>query len=125
MPATEETYRPQTTLHVVFAVTSIVMLLSMVWMILADHLRPWKEVQREFHHIEEAKLKATEEQKRVDLEAKHKNEIEELDRKIAAAREKAKENARLIREKEMERDKLTGEFDRLDTLKRFKKAELL
>ena len=48
MPATEETYRSQPTLHLVFAISSIAMLLSTVWMVMADHLRPWKEVQREF-----------------------------------------------------------------------------
>ena len=53
MPATEETYRSQPTLHVVFAITSIAMTLAIVWMIMADHLRPWKQVQREFHRIED------------------------------------------------------------------------
>ncbi len=48
MPATEETYRRQPTLHLVFAISSIAMLLSTVWMVMADHLRPWKQVQREF-----------------------------------------------------------------------------
>ncbi len=33
---------------------------SIIWMIMADHLRPWKQVQREFQEIERAKLKATE-----------------------------------------------------------------
>jgi cytochrome c2 len=124
MPATEETYRRQSTLHVVFAVTSVAMLLATIWMILADHLRSWKEVQREFHKIEEAKLKATEQQKKQELEAKHKQELENLDSQIAAAKEKAKQNFRAIREKEAKRDKLLGKFTELDNHKRFKKAEL-
>ena len=37
MPASEETYRSQPTLHLVFALTSIGMMLSFVWMIAADH----------------------------------------------------------------------------------------
>ena len=56
MPATEETYRPQPILHLVFAISSIAMLLSIAWMVAADHLRPWKEVQREFQTIERKKL---------------------------------------------------------------------
>ena len=56
MPATEETYRRQPTLHLVFAISSIAMLLSTVWMVLADHIRPWKEVQREFQQVERDKL---------------------------------------------------------------------
>ena len=39
MPATEEPYRNQRALHVVFGVSSIGLLLATVWMILADHLR--------------------------------------------------------------------------------------
>lgn len=52
MPATEETYRSQPSLHLVFAISSIVMALSVIWMIMADHLRPWKNVQRAFHYVE-------------------------------------------------------------------------
>ena len=48
MPATEETYARQPILHLVFAISSIAMTLAIVWMVMADHLRPWKEVQREF-----------------------------------------------------------------------------
>ena len=71
MPATEETYRPQPTLHVVFALTSIAMTLSIVWMIMADHLRPWKEVQREFQQVERTKLEATEAEKLTEQKAKY------------------------------------------------------
>ena len=60
MPASEETYRRQPTLHIIFAISSIAMTLSIIWMIMADHLRPWKQVQREFHLIEREKLKAVE-----------------------------------------------------------------
>lgn len=124
MPATEETYRNQPTLHVVFAVSSIAMLLATVWMIMADHLRPWKQVQREFQKIEDAKLTAAELQKKADLDAKHKRDIEALDRKIAQAEKLAQQNDKAIRDKEAERGKLVSQFDRLDTEKRFKKAEL-
>ena len=68
MPATEETYRRQPTLHLVFAISSIAMLLVTVWMVMADHLRPWKEVQREFQLIERDKLKASEKEKQEELE---------------------------------------------------------
>ncbi|MGZ3336497.1 MAG: hypothetical protein ACXWOV_15585, partial [Isosphaeraceae bacterium] len=62
MPATEETYRRQPALHIIFAISSIAMTLSIIWMIMADHLRPWKQVQREFHDVERAKLKAAEQE---------------------------------------------------------------
>ena len=63
MPASEETYRSQPNLHLVFAVTSVAMLLSFVWMIAADHLRPWKEIQRDFQQVERGKLEAQEKEK--------------------------------------------------------------
>ena len=56
MPASEETYRRQPALHLVFAISSIAMTLSIVWMIMADHLRPWKQVQRDFQLVERKKL---------------------------------------------------------------------
>ncbi len=37
MPASEETYRSQPTLHIFFAISSIAMTLSIIWMIMADH----------------------------------------------------------------------------------------
>jgi len=45
MPATEQTWRHQKTLHVVFAVTTAVMLIATAWMMLADHFREWKDWQ--------------------------------------------------------------------------------
>ena len=71
MPASEETYRSQPTLHLVFAISSIAMLLSTVWMVMADHLRQWKQVQREFHTVERDKLKAAEQAKLKEQKAKN------------------------------------------------------
>ena len=69
MPATEETYRSQPILHLVFAITSVAMLLSIVWMIVADHFRPWKEVQREFQKVEREKLEAAKKEKLEEQQA--------------------------------------------------------
>ncbi|HET6878623.1 MAG TPA: PDZ domain-containing protein, partial [Pirellulales bacterium] len=52
MPANEQTWRDQKLLHVVFGVTSIVMLLSTIWMLAKDHSREWKNYQRRFQHLE-------------------------------------------------------------------------
>ncbi|MDP7205090.1 MAG: hypothetical protein QGH11_05970, partial [Pirellulaceae bacterium] len=46
MPATEQTWRNQKKLHVIFGVSSVVLLLSTLWMFKADHQREWKEYQR-------------------------------------------------------------------------------
>ena len=124
MPATEETYRRQPTLHVVFAVSSIAMLLTTVWMIMADHLRPWKTVQREFHEVETAKLKAAENKKNEETQARYSADLAQLDQEIADAKKLAYENRDKIREKDGEIKKVLGEFESLDPRTRFKKAEL-
>lgn len=45
MPATEQTWRDQKRMHVIFGVSALVMLLSTVWMMAKDHWREWKTVQ--------------------------------------------------------------------------------
>ncbi|MEM8681280.1 MAG: hypothetical protein AAGF97_18185, partial [Planctomycetota bacterium] len=53
MPATEQTWYDQKLLHVVFGATSIILLVSTVWMFAADHDREWKGYQRTFRRTEE------------------------------------------------------------------------
>ncbi len=124
MPATEETYRNQKRLHVVFAISSIAMAIVIVWMILADHLRPWKEYQRDFHKIELAKLEAQKEQTEQENLAQNRVEIDKVNAQIEAAEASAKENSRAIREKEAEIRQLQAQFDRVDTQAKFTKATL-
>ncbi|HZZ30022.1 MAG TPA: c-type cytochrome [Pirellulales bacterium] len=52
MPATESTWRSLKSMHVVFGVASVIMLLCTVWMLAADHNRSWKNYQREYRDIE-------------------------------------------------------------------------
>src|SRR5215210_5490346 len=124
MPATEETYRSQPYLHVVFAVSSVAMTLVIIWMILADHLRPWKEVQREFHRVETAKLAAQRQQTKREEDARNQAALAEIQRKIAAADQLAATNARRIRDQEDKIRTIRGRYEKLDTDKRFQKAEL-
>src|SRR5580704_8661545 len=85
MPASEETFRRQPTLHLVFAISSIAMLLSTVWMVMADHLRPWKQVQRDFQQVERKKLEKTKEDKLKEQKAKSEEEIARINNEIQAA----------------------------------------
>ncbi len=124
MPATEETYRSQPTLHVVFAISSIAMMLVIVWMIMADHLRPWKNFQREFHHYEEAKLKAAEKEKVRQQAEKSQAKIDQLTKQITDAKQLEYQNASEIRKVDAELDRVGGQKERLDTAKKFQKAEL-
>ena len=124
MPATEETYRKTSTLHVVFAVSSIAFLATTFWMIAADHFRPWKKIQREFQIVETDKLAESEKQKQAELLEKHRSELDAVNAKIAQAQATANQNGPAISVKEAEIKSLNGEFTDLDTKRRFQKAEL-
>ena len=45
MPANEQTWRNQKTLHVVFGVSALVMAVATIWMTSTDHNREWKDWQ--------------------------------------------------------------------------------
>src|SRR5258708_35627035 len=52
MPANEQTWRDQKRMHVIFGVSSLIMLLATVWMLVADHNREWQTYQRGFRKLE-------------------------------------------------------------------------
>jgi cbb3-type cytochrome oxidase cytochrome c subunit len=124
MPATEETYRRQPALHLVFAISSIAMLLATVWMVMADHLRPWKQVQREFQLIERDKLNAQEKEKQDELNTKYKSQLDDINSKIESANKSADEQYSQIRSVDSQISKLDAKAEELDMERRFKKTEL-
>ena len=124
MPASDETYRSQPILHLVFAISSIAMLLATVWMVMDDHLRPWKEVQREFQGVERAKLKAAYEEKLAEQKDKYQAQIDEIDRKVQEAEAGAEQRAAELRQIDRELDRQGGKVQLLDMQRRFKKADL-
>ncbi len=70
MPATEQTWRNSKRMHLVFGISSVVMFVSTIWMLAADHNREWKEFQRKFESIENWTLTArSAEQQTQDFEA--------------------------------------------------------
>src|SRR5208337_434303 len=124
MPAAEETYRRQPTLHIIFAISSIAMTLSIIWMIMADHLRPWKQVQREFQVVEREKLKAVEQATLKKREGEVQSQIDELDRKIKEAKQGAAQRGADLNRLDTELKTLLARTEKLDTERKFKKAEL-
>ena len=52
MPATEQTWRSQKGMHVIFAISGIALLASTIWMFQADHDRQWKRFQKTARRIE-------------------------------------------------------------------------
>jgi cytochrome c2 len=113
MAATDQPYRSQKTLDVVFAVSAVLMLLSMVWMFADDYNREYKTEQREFRDVVAAlaqrsaleQLPSTREfEDAVDLvkvrkikfadieseEQKARDQVQELKAEVKSAKGKAK-----------------------------------
>lgn len=83
MPANEQTWRNQKLLHTLFAVSGVALLVSTIWMLAADHFRPWKPYQRKYVGMEERLTKWREDQ--LTSEA-YRERISNLESKLQAAR---------------------------------------
>ena len=91
---------------------------------MADHLRPWKQVQRQFQSVEREKLEAAEKQKLEEQKAKYQKQIDEIDAKIQAADADAETRGRDLRSIDNELKVLEGRTEKIDTRRRFQKAAL-
>src|SRR5215831_3838788 len=54
MAATDQFYRPTRMLNIVFAVSCVLMLISLIWMMAEDYHREFRDVQRVFRDVDEA-----------------------------------------------------------------------
>jgi len=91
MAATDQTYRNQNWLDIVFGVTCVLMLVGVVWMFWQDYSREFKVEQRDFRDVEAAvaerqMLKLIPDQKQLEA-------IEEQERILAYARNQRDEAA--------------------------------
>src|SRR5713226_25440 len=108
MAATDQTYRHQKTLDIVFAVSCIVMLISVVWMFAQDYNREFKQVQRKFRDVDEALterqlVEKLPDSKEVDKAVEERAQAEEELKQIKGESERA--NRRLLA------DRARGEAD--------------
>src|SRR5262245_44672666 len=83
MPATEQYWRNLKTLHVVFGVSALAMLLTTVWMLAADHAREAKNLQKQFNLVETRSL---EWRKTEQLTGEYEVKRQELEARLADAR---------------------------------------
>ncbi len=117
MPAKEDTYRNQKALHIVFAVSSIAMMASIIWMIAKDHFREWKMVQRDFMKYDAAKTQQdAEAAKSLADEAEMKRLDGELDEARQAAAGEVAEASKTIRD-------VLGKVQKADQALAFQKAD--
>src|SRR5579884_1749541 len=98
MAATDQTYRNQKTLDIVFAVSCILMLLGTLWMFWQDYDRQFKHIQRQFRDVEEA---LSEYQMLAALPSQE--QVAEARNKVTAAKKEyeAAHNKLLSREREL------------------------
>ena len=82
MPANENTWRNMPSMHMVFGLTSLAMLLATIWMLTSDHNREWKTYHNEFRRMEQISFawRADEQQTQ-----KYEQELASLRAELAAA----------------------------------------
>lgn len=104
MPATEHFFRDQKKMHLIFAISCVVLLVSVVWMMIQDYSDPWYAYQRTNYQLQAAakeraiaemksqdfveKLEA-EEARLAELNQKLKNEYQGLNDAVEQHRDKA------------------------------------
>jgi mono/diheme cytochrome c family protein len=86
MAATDKTYRPQKALDIVFAVSCVLMLVSIFWMFEQDYNREFKKIQREFRDVDEALTLRTMLEKLPDVE-----EVKKAAQQVDLARKTAED----------------------------------
>lgn len=94
MPASEDFYHNQKKLHLIFFASSLALLVATVWMLAADHLRPWKVYQREFIQVKQGQAYEQMQQAKREQDTR---KLRELESRLA-----------------LEQDKLQQEKDQID-----------
>ncbi len=130
MPATESNFRDVKKVHVVFALTSVILLLTTLWMMGADQSREWTGYQRKFDDLQTRKQLAAVtaikdspqyETAKADIIAKKESaqkQLETIQPKVDAANKEFAEADRLydkisreVRNVRAYRDKARADFD--------------
>ena len=109
MAATDQTYRNQYGLDIVFAVSSILMLLSVVWMLIDDYRREFKTEQRIFRDVEMAMA-----QREALQKTPRKKSFDAAKLEVDKAREQRETDAPKIKELNNEIQKALPEKERAD-----------
>lgn len=83
MPASEDFYRDQKKLHVVFLISALGLFGATIWMMAADHIREWKDHQYEFTKVKDEKLRGEFNKQSQDFD---KRKLADLDKRLADAK---------------------------------------
>src|SRR3954453_17574773 len=93
MAATDQNYRNQYALDIVFAVSSVLMLGSIVWMLVDDYMREYKTEQRVFRDVESAMA-----QREALLKMPREAEVNNAVNKVETARKKREQDDARVQE---------------------------
>ena len=89
MPASEQIWRNPKRMHLFFAISSVLMLLTTIWMLAADHHREWKAFQRTFRDVEtwsiESRIQQQENEEYEQKVAKSRAALEEAEHEVPPA----------------------------------------
>ena len=108
-------------LNVVFALTSLGLLVVLSLMVWADYDRPWKKYQKEFTTLEQKRTEEQIQQALGKVDAARKAQIEA---QLQKGEQEAAQNADAIRKAQAEVDDLHNEWYRVDQDFRFTKAKI-
>ena len=108
-------------LNVLFALTSIALLVTFSLMIWDDYDREWKKYQVEFNEMESERTRAAIQEADTKVDPGRKKELEE---KITRAEAESDQREKQIDEVDDEIEKLDGEWYRVDQDYRFTKARI-
>jgi mono/diheme cytochrome c family protein len=97
MAATDQTYRRQRTLDVVFGVSCVLMLGSLIWMFAQDYYRPYKPEQRRYRDVEEGM--AERQLLKLVPDGDKRGEIQKAQESVATARDNRDKVQRDVQEK--------------------------
>ncbi|MCA9393090.1 MAG: c-type cytochrome [Candidatus Omnitrophica bacterium] len=108
-------------LNVVFAVVSVVLLLTLMSVFMNDYDRDWKDYQRQFRtiEIEKARVKLDKE----NIELSQQAEYEELEGKIAAAKQAYKDKCLAQTELQEQIEEANAKLTLVEQDYKFRKAE--
>src|SRR5690349_11180714 len=109
------------TLNVVFALTSIGLLITFSLMIWYDYARDWKKYQKEFTRLEVKRTEAEIQDALGKVDAARRQQLEQ---QIAKGREEKQARRGEIGKIDGELNKLDGEWYRVDQDYRFTKAKI-
>src|SRR5688572_27128173 len=109
------------TLNVVFALTSIALLLTFSWMVWADYDREWKKYQIEFNDMEVERTRQQKDEAAGKVDAAKRQQIQA---QLAQGEQEAAARRQEIEQAQEELGKLNARWYRVDQDFRFTKAEI-